>query len=133
MGTPTLLKEGVGSMMSGAAWQRPPPLPKDPSYVPPARDPNRPGPRIVAEVVTLEGRVKLGRVGSIQEGAARAVCDGIRTELALGSDEPAERLAHPVRMAGASCFRLAALREPVSTELAATVNATPFAFEAAAR
>jgi hypothetical protein len=62
MGMPTLGKEGVGSMMSASAWQRPPPLPKDPSYVPPARDPNRPGPHIVAEVITLEGQVKLGRV-----------------------------------------------------------------------
>ena len=65
------------------------------------------------------------REGSILEGTARAVCDRVRTELALDSDEPAERLAHLVRMAEASCFTMAALREPVSTELVATVNGTP--------
>ena len=35
---------------------------KDPNYVPPPRDPNRPGPHIVAEIIPLEGQVKEGHV-----------------------------------------------------------------------
>jgi hypothetical protein len=42
--------------------QLPPPMPKDPNYVPPERAPNRPGPYIVAEIVPLEGQLKVGHV-----------------------------------------------------------------------
>jgi len=42
--------------------KRPAAMPKDAAYVPPARDPERPGPRIIAEVVPQEGQVKLGSV-----------------------------------------------------------------------
>jgi len=35
---------------------------KDPNYVPPLRDPNRPGPHIVAEVIPLQGQLKEGHV-----------------------------------------------------------------------
>jgi len=35
---------------------------KDPSYVPPPRDPNRPGPHIEAEILALEGQLKEGHV-----------------------------------------------------------------------
>ena len=38
--------------------QLPAPLPKDPHYVPPERDPNRPGPYIVAEIMPLEASSK---------------------------------------------------------------------------
>jgi hypothetical protein len=37
-------------------------MPKDPDYVPLPRDPERPGPRIIAEVIPQEGQVKLGSV-----------------------------------------------------------------------
>jgi hypothetical protein len=40
----------------------PPPMPKDPQYVPPPGDPERPGPRIVAEVIMIEGQLKAGHV-----------------------------------------------------------------------
>ena len=42
--------------------QLPPPMPKDPNYVPPERDPQRPGPYIVAEIAPLEGQLKVGHV-----------------------------------------------------------------------
>lgn len=35
---------------------------KDPNYVPPPRDPNRPGPYIIAEIKPLEGQLKEGHV-----------------------------------------------------------------------
>ncbi|MPZ12930.1 MAG: hypothetical protein GEU73_00625 [Chloroflexi bacterium] len=35
---------------------------KDPNYVPPPRDPDRPGPHIVAEITPREGQLKEGRV-----------------------------------------------------------------------
>jgi len=37
-------------------------MPKDPQYVPPSRDPERPGLYIVAEVIPLEDQVKMGHV-----------------------------------------------------------------------
>lgn len=48
--------------MTDAVNRLPPPMPKDPSYVPPERDPNRPGPHVLAEVILHEGEVKEGRV-----------------------------------------------------------------------
>lgn len=42
--------------------QLPPPMPKDPDYVPPPRDPERPGPHIVAEVIPLAGQLKQGQL-----------------------------------------------------------------------
>ena len=52
----------------------PPPMLKDPDYVTPPRDPERPGPHIVAEVVALEGHLKQGFVQGFtvrcDEGAA---------------------------------------------------------------
>jgi hypothetical protein len=41
---------------------RPAPMPKQSNYVPPPRDPDRPGPFIVAEIMPQEGQVKLGSV-----------------------------------------------------------------------
>jgi hypothetical protein len=48
--------------MTAEPNQLPPPMPKDPNYVAPPRDPNRPGPQIVAEVIPLEGQLKEGHV-----------------------------------------------------------------------
>ena len=39
-----------------------PPMLKDPHYVPPPRDTERPGPHIVAEVIPLEDQLKVGHV-----------------------------------------------------------------------
>ena len=40
----------------------PPPMLKDAYDVPPPRDTDRPGPHIVAEVIPLEGQLKVGHV-----------------------------------------------------------------------
>ena len=40
----------------------PPPMFKDPKYVPPPRDPDRPGPYIVAKVIPIEDQLKAGYV-----------------------------------------------------------------------
>ena len=40
----------------------PSPMLKDPNYVPPPRDTERPGPHIMAEVISLEGQLKAGYV-----------------------------------------------------------------------
>lgn len=76
--------------------------------------------------VRIRVTAKYFREGSVNLGNAKVVCDWIKTELALESDEPAERIAHLVRMAEATCFTMAALRNPVALELAATVNGEPF-------
>jgi hypothetical protein len=44
----------------------------------------------------------------------------------MDSDEPAERVAHLIRMAEASCYTMAALRNVVPVELSATVNGARF-------
>jgi hypothetical protein len=48
--------------MTQDSYALPPPMPKNPQYVPPPRDPERPGPHIVAEVIPLEGQLKAGHV-----------------------------------------------------------------------
>ena len=40
----------------------PSPMAKDPDYVPPPRDADRPGPHIVAEVIPIEDQLKVGHV-----------------------------------------------------------------------
>lgn len=40
----------------------PAPMLKDPNYVPPSRDTERPGPHIVAEIIPHEGQLKVGHV-----------------------------------------------------------------------
>jgi hypothetical protein len=66
------------------------------------------------------------REGSVLAGTAKTVCDSIKTELALDSDEPPERVAQLVKMAEATCFTLGALRNPAPVALEATVNGRPF-------
>jgi hypothetical protein len=58
----------------------------------------------------------------VLRGDARTVCDGVQTELHFASNATDERNAHLARMAEASCFTIAALREPVPCTLAVTVN-----------
>jgi hypothetical protein len=66
------------------------------------------------------------REGSVLAGNAGTRCDAIKTELALDSDEPPERVAQLIKMAEATCFTLAALRNPAPVALEATVNGQPF-------
>ena len=69
---------------------------------------------------------KFFREGSVIAGTAKSHCDSIVTELQLDSDEPPDRVAQLIRMAEASCFTMAALRNIVHVELAATVNGQAF-------
>ena len=63
---------------------------------------------------------------SVLAGNARTWCDAIKTELSLDSDEPPERVAQLIKMAEATCFTLAALRNLAPVALEATVNGQPF-------
>ena len=81
--------------------------------------------------VRIKVTAKYYREGSVIHGTATVRCDSIRTELALDSDEPPERVAHLIRMAEASCFTMAALRNNTPCELVSTVNGQPFAVQAA--
>lgn len=49
---------------------------KDPNYIAPARDSNRPGPRIVAEVIPLDGQLKEGHVQGFTVMCDEAVREG---------------------------------------------------------
>jgi hypothetical protein len=80
--------------------------------------------------VRIKVTAKYYREGSVIQGTAKVTCDGIRTELALDSDEPPERVAHLIRMAEASCFTMAALRNETPCELVSTVNGQAFDIEA---
>jgi hypothetical protein len=48
--------------MTHNPYELPPPMPKDPHYVAPPRDTERPGPHIVAEIIPLEDQLKAGYV-----------------------------------------------------------------------
>ena len=69
---------------------------------------------------------RYSREGSVLAGNAKTLCDSIRTELSLDSGEPPERLAQLIKMAEATCFTIAALRNPAPVALEATVNGQPF-------
>ena len=75
---------------------------------------------------------KWSRTGSIIKGDAASGCDGITTEISFDCDEPEERAAQLIRMAEASCFTMASLRNPVECSLIATVNGQPLGVEAGA-
>jgi len=82
--------------------------------------------------VRIKVTAKYFREGSVIAGTAKAICDGITTELSLESDEPAERVAQLIKMAEASCYTMAALRNAVPCDLVSTVNDQPFDIEEAA-
>jgi hypothetical protein len=82
--------------------------------------------KITPRNVRIKVTARYFREGSVLQGTARVTCDSIHTELALDSDEPPERIAHLIRMAEASCFTMAALRNTTPCELASTVNGQPF-------
>jgi hypothetical protein len=79
--------------------------------------------------VRITVTARYSREGSVIAGDARTLCNGIKTELALDSDEPPERVAQLIRMAEATCFTLTALRDPSPVTLEATVNGQTFALE----
>ena len=74
--------------------------------------------------ITVES--KFFREGSVLAGTAKSHCDSIVTRLELNSDEPQERVGQLIRMAEASCFTMAALRNVAPVELEASVNGQPF-------
>ena len=67
-----------------------------------------------------------GREGSVLQGDVRSFCEGITTELSLDCDEPPERIAQLIKLAEATCYTMATLRDPVEAHLVATVNGEPF-------
>jgi organic hydroperoxide reductase OsmC/OhrA len=69
---------------------------------------------------------RYSRTGSVLAGDAQTRCDSIHTELSLDSEEPPERLAKLINLAEATCFTMAALRNPAPVALEATVNGQPF-------
>jgi hypothetical protein len=50
------------TLMTQHAYTLPAAMPKDPQYIAPPRDPDRPGPHIVAEVIPIEDQLKVGHV-----------------------------------------------------------------------
>lgn len=76
--------------------------------------------------VRIKVTARYARVGSVLAGDAHTMCDSITTELSLDSSEPPERVAQLIKMAEATCFTLAALRNPAPVELDAIVNGRPF-------
>ena len=81
--------------------------------------------------VRIKITARYSRQGSVMAGDAHTLCDSIKTELALDSDEPPERVSQLIKMAEATCFTLAALRNPSPVTLEATVNGQPFDTERA--
>ena len=69
---------------------------------------------------------KWGREGSVLRGDVRGWCEGVTTEISLECDDTTERIAHLIKMAEATCYTMATLRDPVDAHLIATVNGEPF-------
>ena len=78
--------------------------------------------------VTVES--KFFREGSVLAGTAKTQCDSIVTRLEMDSDETQDRVAKLIRMAEASCFTMAALRNVAPVELETSVNGQPFQVDA---
>ena len=76
--------------------------------------------------VRITVTARYARTGSVLAGDAHTRCDGIHTALSLDSEEPPERIAQLITMAEATCFTMAALRNPAPVALEATVNGQPF-------
>jgi len=76
--------------------------------------------------VCIKVTVRYFCTGFVLAGDAKTLCDSIHTALSLDSDEPPERLAQLITMAEATCFTMAALRNPAPVALEATVNGRPF-------
>ena len=68
----------------------PSPMPKDANYVAPAREPNRPGPQIIAEVTPLEGQLKEGHV----QGFTVRCDEGVRPDGTGGTDSAPSPLGY---------------------------------------
>lgn len=81
--------------------------------------------------VRIKITARYSRQGSVIAGDAHTRCDSIKTELSLDSDETPERVAQLIKMAEATCFTLAALRNAAPVALAAAVNGQPFDLEKA--
>jgi hypothetical protein len=81
--------------------------------------------------VCIKVTARYHREGSVLAGNAHTMCDSIKTVLSLDSDEPPERVAQLIKMAEATCFTLAALRNPAPVALEATVNGQAFDAEMA--
>ena len=76
--------------------------------------------------VRIKVRARYSREGSVLAGNAKTMCDSIKTELSLDSDDPPERVAQLIKMAEATCFTMAALRNTAPVDLNATVNGQHF-------
>jgi hypothetical protein len=76
--------------------------------------------------VHIKITARYSREGSVIAGNAHTRCDSINTELSLDCDEPPDRVAQLIRMAEATCFTLAALRNAAPVALEAAVNGQPF-------
>ena len=76
--------------------------------------------------VRIKITARYSRTGSVLAGDAKTLCESVHTELSLDSDEPPERLTQLITMAEATCFTMAALRNPAPVALEATVNGQPF-------
>jgi hypothetical protein len=82
--------------------------------------------KIVPRNVKIRVTGQWSRSGSVLQGDAASVCEGITTEISLDCEESTERIAQLIKMAEATCFTLATLRHPVEAHLVATVNGEPF-------
>jgi hypothetical protein len=76
--------------------------------------------------VRIKITARYSREGSVIAGNAQTRCESIKTELSLDSDEPPDRVAQLIKMAEATCFTLAALRNTAPVALEAAVNGQPF-------
>lgn len=75
---------------------------------------------------------KFSTEGSVLRGDRKAIAGGYKVEVSLDSNEPRERIGQLIREAEASCFAIAALRNPTPVDLTAALNGRPFDLKGAA-
>jgi hypothetical protein len=64
--------------------------------------------------------------GSVLKGTVFNRWEGITTHLTVGSDEPADKLAHLIKNAKAGCFAEGLITQQVPLESRIEVNGKPF-------
>ena len=81
--------------------------------------------KIQYKKVQLKQITRFYREGSVLDGSVTGGPVGLETAIEVQSDEPAERIAHLVKLAERSCFALQSMVQNVEVTASATLNGAP--------
>lgn len=78
--------------------------------------------RLSVDDIRLQQRARYFIEGSARKGTLHSRALGVETEVHVESNEPRERIQELIRMGEQTCFCHASVREPVPSEIRATLN-----------